>query len=95
MTINPDDFIAIKEVYPETYRLGVDGAFKEDGTAISINQSSINTKKVELASKEYRTNRSFEYPPLGDQLDDLFHKGVFSDEMTAKIQAVKTKYPKP
>jgi len=34
------------------------------------------------------------YPPIGDQLDDLFKAGAFSDEMTATIQAVKDKYPK-
>ena len=35
------------------------------------------------------------YPPIGDQLDDLYHKGAFSDEMAASIKAVKDKYPKP
>jgi hypothetical protein len=28
------------------------------------------------------------------QLDDLYKAGAFSDDMTAKIQAVKDKYPK-
>ena len=31
---------------------------------------------------------------MGDQLDDLYKKGAFSDEMAAKIKAVKDKYPK-
>ena len=35
-----------------------------------------------------------EYPPIGDQLDDLFHRSLFSDEMTAKLQTVKDTYPK-
>ena len=35
------------------------------------------------------------YPDIGDQLDDLFHKGAFSDEMAAKIQSIKDKFPKP
>lgn len=42
-----------------------------------------------------RADRQAEYPSIGDQLDDLFHAGAFSAEMTAKIQAVKDKYPKP
>ena len=45
-------------------------------------------------SKQYQRDRSPEYPPIGDQLDDLFHRSLFSDEMTAKLQAVKDKYPK-
>ena len=32
---------------------------------------------------------------FGDQLDDLFKKGMFSDEMSSKLQAVKDSYPKP
>ena len=34
------------------------------------------------------------YPAIADQLDDLFHAGVFSDEMAAKIKAVKDNFPK-
>ena len=48
----------------------------------------------EYDAKEYARNRVSEYPDIGDQLDDLFHAGVFSTEMAAKIQAVKDKYPK-
>ena len=42
----------------------------------------------------YAENRATEYPPIGDQLDALFHAGVFPADMAAKIQAVKDKYPK-
>ena len=43
---------------------------------------------------EYQRQRAPEYPSIGDQLDDLYHSGFFSEEMRAKIQAVKDKYPK-
>lgn len=43
----------------------------------------------------YRILRAEEYPAIGDQLDALFHAGVFPAEMAAQIQAVKDKYPKP
>ena len=43
---------------------------------------------------EYKGKRKVEYPDIGDQLDDLYHAGVFSTEMTAKIKAIKDKYPK-
>ena len=45
-------------------------------------------------SKEYQRLRAPEYPSIGDQLDALFHAGVFPPEMAARIQAVKDKYPK-
>lgn len=45
-------------------------------------------------SKEYQRLRKIEYPTIGDQLDALFHAGVFPPDMQAKIQAVKDKYPK-
>ena len=31
---------------------------------------------------------------LGDQLDALYHAGVFPAEMAEKLKAVKDKYPK-
>ena len=45
-------------------------------------------------AKEYQRNRAGEYPAIGDQLDALFHAGVFPEEMAEKIQAIKNKYPK-
>jgi hypothetical protein len=42
----------------------------------------------------HRNMRRDVYPDIGDQLDDLFHAGAFSEEMGAKLQAVKDQYPK-
>ena len=42
----------------------------------------------------YQENRVKEYPPIGDQLDALYHAGVFPDAMAATIKAIKDKYPK-
>ena len=42
----------------------------------------------------YQENRVTEYPPIGDQLDALYHAGVFPAAMTASIKAIKDKYPK-
>jgi hypothetical protein len=51
-----------------------------------------------LPSEKYLENllnaRANEYPPIGDQLDALFHAGLFPAEMADKIQAIKDKYPK-
>lgn len=45
-------------------------------------------------NKSYQDRRLSEYPSIGDQLDALFHAGVFPADMAARIQAVKDKYPK-
>jgi len=42
----------------------------------------------------YGDKRREEYPSIRDQLDALFHAGVFPAEMAAEIQAVKDRYPK-
>ena len=42
----------------------------------------------------YTDHRRDAYPAIGDQLDDLYHKGAFSDEMAAKLKAVKDANPK-
>jgi hypothetical protein len=57
-------------------------------------QTEITKLQAEYDAKAYQRNRQPEYPDIGDQLDDLFKAGAFSDDMTAKIQAVKNKYPK-
>jgi hypothetical protein len=43
---------------------------------------------------EYRRKRAAEYPPIGDQLDDLMKQGAFSKEMTDRLLDVKTRFPK-
>jgi len=44
--------------------------------------------------RTYAELRAKKYPSIGDQLDSLFKAGLFPEEMAAKIQAVKDKYPK-
>jgi hypothetical protein len=43
---------------------------------------------------EYQRNRAREYPTVQEQLDALYHAGVFPAEMAARIRAVKAKYPR-
>jgi len=57
-------------------------------------QSELDASIVEVEKLDYQLKRLKEYPDIGDQLDDLYAKGAFSDEMAAKIKAVKDKYPK-
>ena len=46
------------------------------------------------ASLKYKQLRAAEYPSIGDQLDALFHAGLFPADMAARLQAIKDKYPK-
>ena len=44
------------------------------------------------AAEEYKINRANEYPPIIDQLDDIYHNGI--DGWKATIKTIKDKYPK-
>ena len=57
-------------------------------------QAEITRLQAEYDAKAYARSRAVEYPAIGDQLDALFHAGVFPAEMAAQIQAIKDKYPK-
>ena len=69
------------------------------GDKVSVTQEqvdAINAAKNQeyLDSLSYAQKRQSEYPAIGDQLDALYHAGVFPDDMAAQIQAVKERYPK-
>jgi hypothetical protein len=63
-----------------------------------VTEAQIATELARLQAdydaKEYQRSRASEYPAIGDQLDALFHAGVFPEDMAEIIQAVKDKYPK-
>jgi len=90
---------AIYELYPNAERvIGGVTVLDSNGNEISIDDSLVNAKIAEMQSaydaQQYARSRALEYPPIGDQLDALFHAGVFPADMAAQIQAVKDKYPK-
>ena len=66
-----------------------------DLTTEEISQMNIDHNTFLELRNNYVNKRLSEYPSIGDQLDDLFKAGLFSEEMSAKIQAIKDKYPKP
>jgi len=67
------------------------GAIDANGNAVAIDINAVNAW---VDPDAYKFSRASEYPPIGDQLDALFHAGVFPADMAAQIQAVKDKYPK-
>ena len=83
---------AIYALYPQV--VSVDdgaGAFDADGNQVSIDMEAVNAW---VDPNAYKEQRAAEYPAIGDQLDALFHAGVFPADMAAAIQDVKDKYPK-
>ena len=75
-----------------------------NGTA-EIPKADIQAKQTELQTaydaEKWKRNRQAEYPPIGDQLDMLWHSIDESPELKQKyfkfyeaIKAVKAKYPK-
>ena len=70
-----------------------------DGNPKKLTKEQIQAKYDELVESnkklQYQRDRKEAYPEIGDQLDDLYKKGAFSDEMAAKIKKVKDDNPKP
>ena len=75
-----------------------------NGTAV-ISKADIQAKQAELQAeydaKQYQRDRLTEYPPIGDQLDMLWHSIDESPELKTKYfkfyeawKAIKVKYPK-
>ena len=87
------DHEAIRKAYPDaSYINDETGAFKADGTKITLVQSKIDAARVEI-NNDYRPKRAAEYPSVVDQLDLIYHSGI--DAWKAKIKETKDKYPKP
>ncbi|MGI9556113.1 MAG: hypothetical protein ACR2M9_04555 [Cyanophyceae cyanobacterium] len=82
---------AVRALYSNVTVINGDTAYDAEGNEVSINMSQVNAW---TDPNEYKDKRQVEYPDIGDQLDDLFHAGAFSTQMTAQIQAVKDKHPK-
>ena len=64
-----------------------------DNATTQPTEAELNAE-LERLKKFSPKKRIPHYPPIGDQLDDLYHAGVFSDGMAAKIKSVKDNFPK-
>jgi len=105
------DFDAIRKAYPDAVTIDESkGAFKDDGTQITLVQSDIDAARVtlnaEAAAVKYKTDRttngSTTYPAIGDQLDLLWHAIDADADLKVKFSAfynsikeVKDANPKP
>ena len=104
------DHEAIFKAYPDCVSSDDgEGAFKADGTKITINQSLVDAARVELNKLNYQQERvvgngtTLGYPQINDQLDQLWHDindGKFGSDAKSGswfvgISSVKTIFPKP
>ena len=103
------DHKAIRRAYPDAVTIDDDtGAFKADGTQITLVQSDIDTARTtldaEAAAVKYKTDRTNDgstiYASFGDQLDMLY-KDIVAGKLdttgpwATHIKAVKDANPKP
>jgi len=98
------DHEAIRKAYPDAnYINDATGAFKEDGTKITLVQSNIDAARVtldaEAAAIAYKSVRRPLYPSLGDFADAMYwnSKGDSTklEAYYAACEKVKTDNPKP
>jgi hypothetical protein len=88
---------AIRSLHKGSYHKATENLieWKDGHTTTTAENNAIDAELVRLqALEDYQAPRKKEYPSIGDQLDALYHAGVFPSDMTATIKAVKDKYPK-
>ncbi len=64
-------------------------ALDKDNKEVTIDWTKV---KAWTDPNEYQYKREQEYPPMQDQLDDIYHNGVEGWKKT--IKTIKDKYPK-
>jgi len=64
----------------------------ENPTKEAIESARILAQK-RIDDTYYQIQRKENYPPIVDQLDEIYHNGI--DEWKKTIKAVKDTYPKP
>jgi len=69
---------------------------KPETAPVTLEQIQAEQQRLQQAYdwNEYQRNRAREYPSIQEQLDALYHAGVFPPAMAARIRAVKEKYPR-
>ena len=92
-----DRVTAIRSLHKGSYHKATETVidWKDGHTTTDAENTAIDAEFARLqVLNAYQAPRKKEYPSIGDQLDALYHAGVFPSDMTATIKAVKDKYPK-
>ena len=66
----------------------------EEGSGDAAVEAKISIIEGSKTAHPYDEMRRRNYPDIGDQLDDLYKQGAFSDDMAATLLAVKNTHPK-
>jgi hypothetical protein len=82
---------AIFKLNPSVVTIRGDVAYDADGNKVQYDKAAV---QAYVQAHSYIAKRQAEYPPIGDQLDALWKGGEAAAEMLAKVQAVKSKFPK-
>ena len=90
--------LAIRNTHSTVVTINGDtDAYDQEGNVVVLDESLITAEVTRLQdiydSKQYQRDRI--YPPIGEQLDMIYHAGLGGDEFQAAIKAVKDKHPKP
>ena len=97
MTREPTKLDAILSLRPNAKFALNDDVLEWNDSQAKPTDSEIAAEKTRLQTeydnKQYQRNRAKEYPPIVDQLDDIYHNGI--DAWKATIKTTKDKYPKP
>ena len=98
MTISKGDALQSLKPGAEWAWTGSDysGLVWKDSKQTQPTESEINAELTRLqtdyANKKYQRDRQAEYPKIDDQIDDIYHNGIYGRKGT--IKTIKDKYPK-
>jgi len=82
---------AIRALNPSVVHIEGIVAYDENWNVIEYD---VEAAKAWVDPNLYKIRRRKEYPSIEEQLDALWKGGQAAEDMKAKIQAVKNKYPK-
>ena len=88
--------LALCEVHGSVISLS-DGTYTDaNGNVLEVT-AQIQARAAEIeaveTSTQYKMDRASAYPSIADQLDQIYHEGIYAWKET--IAAVKAEYPKP
>ena len=81
-----------------TEKVGISGNIVDNPVTELPTESEVNAKLKELQdawdlqNDSYKSKRRAEYPSIADQLDDIYHNGIYGWKAT--IKTTKDKYAK-
>ena len=85
-----DEYVKVRvedEDYDPNYTYSLVDGEAVKGDLIAVDSAALARLDAEFQATQYQRDRK--YPPIGDQLDDIYHNGI--DGWKATIKATKDK----